>query len=93
MNKIIKFLRDNYITFVVYAFIGWIYEVSWFLIMRHEFVNRGALFGPYLPIYGFGMLILLIILGKYMKKKHKLSDKLNGNIAVISLTTFIYITV
>ena len=93
MNKIVKFIRDNYIAFVVYAFVGWVYEVTWFLVVRHEFVNRGVLFGPYLPIYGFGMLILLLILSKYKSKKHKLSDNINGNIAVISLVTFIFITV
>ena len=93
MNKIVKFIRDNYIAFVVYAFIGWVYEVTWFLIFRHEFVNRGALFGPYLPIYGFGMLILLFMLNKYKAKKHKLSDAINGNIATVALVTFLYITI
>ncbi len=93
MNKVVKFIRDNYIAFVVYAFIGWLYEEAWFLFVEKEVVNRGALVGPYLPIYGFGMLILLLILNKYKAKKHKLSDELNGNIAVISLVTFIVITV
>ncbi len=35
MNKVVKFIRDNYIAFVVYAFVGWIYEVTWFLVVRH----------------------------------------------------------
>ncbi len=92
MNKVVKFIRDNYIAFVVYAFVGWIYEETWFLLVEKEVVNRGALVGPYLPIYGFGMLILLLILHKYKAKKHKLSDMINGNIAVLSLTAFLFIT-
>ena len=93
MNKIVKFIRDNYITFTVYAVIGWIYEVTWLLVMGRGFENRGVLFGPYLPIYGFGMLILLLILKKYKSNKHKLSDSVNGLIATWSLSTFIFITV
>ncbi len=50
MKKILNFIIDNYIIFYVYAIIGWIYEVSLFLIRDHKFVNRGVLFGPYLPI-------------------------------------------
>ena len=60
MKKVLNFIMDNYIIFFVYAFIGWIYEVSWYLIVRHKFVNRGVLLGPYLPIYGFGILILFV---------------------------------
>ena len=93
MNKIVRFLRDNYIRFVIYGFVGWLYEVLWFIIVRHEFVNRGVLFGPYLPIYGFGMLILLFLVGKYKSQKHYLKDSINGNIAVATLASFIYITV
>ncbi len=93
MNKVIKFIRDNYIRFVVYGFIGWLYEVLWYIIVRHEFVNRGVLFGPCLPIYGFGMLILIFLLSKYKSKKHLLKDSLNGNVAVVSLASFIYITI
>ena len=93
MNKIVKFIRDNYITFTVYAVIGWIYEVTWLLVMGRGFENRGVLFGPYLPIYGFGMLILLLILKKYKSNKHKLSDSVNGLIATWAFTTFIFITV
>ena len=61
--------------------------------MRKEFVNRGVLFGPYLPIYGFGMLILIFLLSKYKSNKHLLKDSLNGSISVITLVSFLYITI
>ena len=93
MNKVIKLIRDNYIRFVVYGFIGWLYEVMWYIIVRHEFVNRGVLFGPCLPIYGFGMLILLLFLSKYKSKKHLLKDNISGNLAIMTFVSFIYITV
>ena len=93
MNNVVKFIRDNYIRFVVYGFVGWLYEVLWYIIVRHEFVNRGVLFGPYLPIYGFGMLILILLLSKYKSKKHPLKDILNGNVAITALVSFIYITI
>lgn len=57
--------------FIVYCFIGWIYEVIWEFKVGNGFVNRGFLYGPYLPIYGFGVLILLLLLHKLLKKKIK----------------------
>lgn len=93
MNKIVKLIRDNYIRFCVYGLVGWLYEVIWFIIVKHKFVNRGVLFGPCLPIYGFGMLILIFLLSKYKSKKHELKDNISGNIAVASLVSFIYITI
>ena len=60
------------ITFFVYCVIGWIYEVIWEAAIGNGFVNRGFLFGPYLPIYGFGMLILLYLLQNMIKNKVKI---------------------
>ena len=75
MKKLLKKLPDYYLTFCVYALIGWLYEVIWlwFVVPPYKFVNRGVLLGPFLPIYGFGILILLFMLDKFMKKKHKIS--------------------
>ncbi|NLC96394.1 MAG: hypothetical protein GX675_02360 [Erysipelotrichaceae bacterium] len=46
--------------FFLYSLAGWIWETSFVSIKQKEFVNRGFLFGPWLPIYGFGALIILI---------------------------------
>lgn len=92
-NKVLSFLADNYIVFCVYALIGWIYEVSWYLIVDHTFVNRGVLFGPFLPIYGFGILILLLLLRGFMKKKHLTSSVLWTSISLFTIVTFIYTTI
>lgn len=93
MKKVLNFIMDNYIIFFVYAFIGWIYEVSWYLIVRHKFVNRGVLFGPYLPIYGFGILILLLILKRFMSKKHYSSNIIYTSISIFTIVTFIITTI
>ena len=57
------------LTFILYAFIGWIYEVILEFYYGNGFVNRGFLFGPYLPVYGFGALLILFMLYKFSKKK------------------------
>lgn len=93
MKRVINFVINNYIIFCVYAIIGWIYEVSWYLIVRHIFVNRGVLFGPYLPIYGFGILILLLILKKIINKKHETSNAFYISISIFTIVTFIYTTI
>lgn len=41
-------------TFAIYAFLGWIGEVIYAYIRHKKFVNRGFLYGPVCPIYGFG---------------------------------------
>lgn len=48
--------------FVVYAFLGWCTEVSYAALDTGTFVNRGFLNGPYCPIYGFGVVIVVSIL-------------------------------
>lgn len=48
--------------FVVYAFTGWCLEVSYFAVCSGRFVNRGFLSGPVCPVYGFGVLIVLLAL-------------------------------
>ena len=48
--------------FFIYAFIGWVLEVSFHVITLGKFVNRGFLNGPYCPIYGFGALGVILFL-------------------------------
>ncbi len=48
--------------FFVYSFIGWLWETIYCSLEERKFVYRGFLSGPYCPIYGFGVLILLEVL-------------------------------
>lgn len=58
---------DIVMLFFAYSFIGYLWEVLLYLVQDGVFVNRGTLHGPYLPIYGFGGIISLIVLKKYSK--------------------------
>lgn len=50
------------------SFIGWCYEVSLHLVNDGVFVNRGVYHGPWLPIYGYGGVMILLILYKLREK-------------------------
>lgn len=54
--------------FFCMAFIGWLWEVSSHVILYHSFANRGVLHGPWLPIYGAGGLLILLLLKKFREK-------------------------
>ena len=43
------------IWFLIYGVIGWIFESALRSIADKKFVNRGFLFGPFIPIYAFGV--------------------------------------
>ena len=64
--------------FFIYAFIGWIIEIILTIVMDHKLINRGFLIGPYLPIYGFGCVFLVLVL-----------DKLKDNLLLLFIVTFI----
>ena len=48
--------------YFIYAFLGWCTEVSYAATKTGKFVNRGFLNGPWCPIYGFGVVIVLSFL-------------------------------
>lgn len=48
--------------FIIYAFIGWCAEVGYAALNTGKFVNRGFLNGPYCPIYGCGVVIVVAAL-------------------------------
>lgn len=53
--------------FYCYSFIGWLIEIVVTLLKMHKFVNRGFLIGPMCPIYGFGGVLITILLNNYSK--------------------------
>ena len=46
--------------FFIYAFLGWCTEVIYAAVNSGKFVNRGFLNGPYCPIYGFGVVAVVL---------------------------------
>jgi len=57
---------EYFLAFMLYSFIGWSMEVILGLVQNKKFVNRGFLIGPYCPIYGYGCILIVILLHKYM---------------------------
>ena len=47
-------LTDLIAFFTLYSFFGWIVEAIFRSFKQRRFVNPGFLFGPFVPIYGFG---------------------------------------
>ena len=54
--------------FFIFAIIGWVWEVILHIIVDGEFVKRGVLHGPWLPIYGYGGILILTVLNKFRDK-------------------------
>lgn len=52
--------------FFTYAILGWLMEVGCKLVETKKFINRGFLIGPYCPIYGWGAIIITLLLNKYL---------------------------
>lgn len=69
-SKIYLRIKENFLYFFAYSVIGWLYEVFLEVVVyRWGFTNRGVLFGPYCPVYGFGMLIFLATVYRFIRNK------------------------
>ena len=51
-----------FMLFITYSFIGWLIEVMNELVMNKKIVNRGFLIGPYCPIYGWGAILMIVLI-------------------------------
>lgn len=47
--------------FYFYCFFGWCFESILVSIREKRFVNRGFMRGPFLPLYGFGAIMMLVV--------------------------------
>ncbi len=47
--------------FFIYSFLGWIFESTYVSLKERRWVNRGFLKGPFLPIYGSGAVMMLVV--------------------------------
>ncbi|MBQ7641923.1 MAG: hypothetical protein IJS83_05585 [Acholeplasmatales bacterium] len=61
MDKIIMY----FLFFIIYAFLGYICEVIYVFIITKKITNRGYLYGPLVPIYAFGALLIMIPLTEF----------------------------
>ena len=53
-------LQQWLLFFFIYCFLGWCWESAYVSVRKRQWVNRGFLKGPVLPIYGSGALAVLV---------------------------------
>lgn len=51
---------DLFLYFLLYSFMGWLMETCYCSICERRLVPRGFLFGPICPIYGTGVLLMIL---------------------------------
>ena len=47
--------------FFLYSVLGWVWESCYVSLKSRQWVNRGFLHGPWLPIYGSGAIVILLL--------------------------------
>lgn len=66
-----KSVRECISLFIFYFFVasiaGFLWEVLIFLVKEGQFRNRGFLYGPWLPVYGTGAVLMYVLLFKFKK--------------------------
>lgn len=53
-------IYDLFLYFIFYSFLGWVMETCYCSICEHRLVPRGFLYGPICPIYGTGVLLMIL---------------------------------
>lgn len=76
-NEIIKIITY----FFLYSFLGWAMESLYISVLQRKIINTGFLHGTFCPIYGFGAVVLYVLL-----------INLKGNIIAIFCTGFLVLS-
>lgn len=61
-------LRSYLCYFMIYSILGWIFESSYCSLKSRRLLNRGFCHGPWLPIYGSGALLMLLITAPFREQ-------------------------
>ena len=72
LEKDISYYEKIILLFFTYSFIGWVLENIYSIYELGYITERGFLFGPICPIYGYGALILLFFLQPVKQRPLKL---------------------
>ena len=59
---------DLILLFLTFSIVGYVWEVLLDFLDYGIFINRGTMFGPWLPIYGFGGILIITYLQKFKDK-------------------------
>ncbi len=61
-------ITDLILLFFSLCMVGYFYEVIYYIVAIGEVVNRGTMYGPWLPIYGIGGIVTLLLLRRWADK-------------------------
>lgn len=73
--------------FFLFSFAGWLWEVGYHLVDKQELVNRGVLIGPWLPIYGSGGVLILVVLKRFFDRPGLLFFLIMGICGIVEYMT------
>ena len=68
-------IQNLVIYYFVCAFIGWILEMIYGYMVFGHFVDRGFLYGPMCPIYGYGAVAMILIIDAIQSKNVNTAGK------------------
>ena len=54
--------------FFAFSAAGWLWEVGLHLVLEGGLVNRGTMLGPWLPIYGAGVVLAVLLLRRFVDR-------------------------
>ena len=61
-NRSVK-IKSAALLIVFISIMGWIYECAFYSLTEGEFIRRGFCLGPWIPIYGVGTALFLLVTG------------------------------
>lgn len=67
-NEILLKIQDLTIYFFISSFLGWVLEVAYAFSVFGTFIDRGFLKGPICPIYGYGV-VAMVLISEWVKKR------------------------
>ena len=73
--------------FFVFSVAGWLWEVGLHLVQDGVFVKRGVLSGPWLPIYGTGGVLIMLLLHRFFEKPIQLFFLIMGMSGTVEYVT------
>ena len=82
-----KYIPRILLVFVIGGIFGFIYEEIFYRIDLGYFVKRGTTYGPWIPIYGFGAVAILLLTRRYRSSPLKvfiLSQLITGTLELLT---------
>lgn len=67
------FVCQVFVCFVIYSVVGWIWESTYCTIVERRWQNRGFLYGPVCPIYGTGIVGIMLLWGQMVQAGHTMT--------------------